>query len=191
MHRSMWHCTGGSDQSHPKEMQEGKLGVWRGFTNSWGKKRNKGQGRKGKIYPTECRVSENEQCKEIEENNGMRKTGDLIKKTGFIKGTFHARMDMIKDRNSKDLAEAKEIKKRWQEYTEELCKKGLNVPRNHNGMVTHLEPDILECRSSGPWEALLKRESGSDAIPAELFKTLKEDDVKVLHSICQQIWKTQ
>ena len=85
----------------------------------------------------------NEQCKEIGENNRKEKTRDLFKKTGDIKGTFHARMGTIKDRNSKDQAE--EIKKRWQEYTAELYKKGLNDPHNHDGMVTHLEPDILEC----------------------------------------------
>ena len=87
----------------------------------------------------------NEQCKEIEEENRMGKTRDLFKKIGDTKGTFHARMGMIKDRNSKDLTEAKQIKNRWQEYMEELYKKGLNDPDKHNGVVTHLEPDILEC----------------------------------------------
>ena len=97
-----------------------------------------------------------EQCKEIKENNRMGKTRDLFKKTGDIKGTFHARMGMIKDRNGKDLTEAEEIKKRWQEYTEELKKKkGLNDSDNHDGVVTHLEPDILECEVKWPWEELL------------------------------------
>ena len=104
---------------------------------------------------------------------------------GDLKGTFHARMGMINDRNSKDLTEAKEIKKRWQEYTEELCKKGLNVPSNRNGMLTHLEPDILECEVR--WalgSIIMDRISGGDRIPAELFKILKDDAVKVLYSIC-------
>ena len=93
----------------------------------------------------------NEQCKKIEETNRMEKTRDLFKKIGDIKETFHARMGTIKDRNGKDLTEAEEIKKRWQEYTEELYKKGLNDPDNHDGVVTHLEPDILECEvKDGP-----------------------------------------
>ena len=108
---------------------------------------------------------------------------------GDIKGTFHARMDMIKDRNSKDLAEAKEIKKRWQEYTEELCKKGLNVPRNHNGMVTHLEPDILECEVKWDLGSIItNKASGGDTVPTELFKILKDGAVEELHSVCQQVW---
>ena len=86
----------------------------------------------------------NEQCKEIEENNRMGKT-DLFNKMGYIKGTFHARMGTVKDRNHKDLTEAEEIKMGWQEYTEELYKKGLSDPDNHKGVVTHLKPDILEC----------------------------------------------
>ena len=93
----------------------------------------------------------NEQCKKIEDTNRMEKTRDLFKKIGDIKETFHARMGTIKDRNGKDLTEAEEIKKRWQEYTEELYKKGLNDPDNHDGVVTHLEPDILECEvKDGP-----------------------------------------
>ena len=134
----------------------------------------------------------NEQCKEIEENNRMGKTRDLFKKTADIKGTFHARMGTIKDRNSKDLAEVEEIKKRWQENTEELYKKGLNDLDNHNGMVTHLEPDILVGEVNRVSRSITKiKASGGDRIPAELFKILKDDAVKVLHSICQQIWKTQ
>ena len=91
-----------------------------------------------------------EQCKEIEENNRTGKTRDLFKKIRDIKGIFHAKMGSIKDRNGMDLTEAEDIKKRWQEYTEELYKKDLNVPDNHNGVITHLEPDILECKSRGP-----------------------------------------
>ena len=121
----------------------------------------------------------------------MGKTRDLFKKTGDIKGTFHARIGTIKDRNGKDLTEAEEIKKRQQEYTE-LYKKGLNDPDNHNGVITHLEPDILE--SEVKWALgiiTMNKASGGDRIPVELFQILKDDAVKVLHSICQQMWKTQ
>ena len=134
----------------------------------------------------------NEQCKEIKENNGRGMTRYLFKKIEDIKGTFHAKMGTIKDRNSKHLIEAEEIKRRWQEYTEKLYKKGLNDPDNHNGVVTHLESDILECEvkwASGSTAA--NKASGGNGIPAELFKILKDDAIKVLHSICQQIWKNQ
>ena len=111
---------------------------------------------------------------------------------GDIKGTFDARMDTIKDRNSKDLTEAEEIKKRWQEYTDELYKKDLNNLDNHEGAVTHLEPDILKCGVKWALRSItMNKASGGDGIPAELFQILKDDAVKVLHSICQQIWKTQ
>ncbi|KAF7253384.1 hypothetical protein EYD10_00388 [Varanus komodoensis] len=134
----------------------------------------------------------NEQCKEIEENNRIGRTRDLFKKIGDMKGTFHAKMGMIKDQNGKDLTEADEIKKRWQDYTEELYKKELNVPDNHDGVVTDLEPDILECEVKWALGILSNNKaSGGDSIPADLFKILKDDAVKVLHSICQQIWKTQ
>ncbi|KAF7247407.1 hypothetical protein EYD10_06583 [Varanus komodoensis] len=134
----------------------------------------------------------NEQCKEIEENNRIGKTKDLFKKIGDMKGTFHAKMGMIKDQNGRDLTEAEEIKKRWQDYTEELYKKELNVPDNHDGVVTGLEPDILECEVKWTLGILSNNKaSGGDSILAELFKILKDDAVKVLHSICQQIWKTQ
>ena len=118
----------------------------------------------------------------------MGKTRDLFKKTGDIKGIFHVRMGKIKDRNSKDPTEVDKIKKRWQEYTEELYKKGLNDPDNLDGVVTHLEPDILECEVKWALESITtNKASGGDGIPVEL----KDDAVKVLHSICQQIWKTQ
>ena len=121
----------------------------------------------------------------------MAKTRDPSKKTEDIKGTFHARMGTIKDRNGKDLTEAEEIKKRWQEYTE-VYKKGLNDPENHDGVVTHLEPDILECEVKWALESITtNKASGGDGILVELFQILKDDAVKVLHSICQQIWKTQ
>ena len=121
----------------------------------------------------------------------MGKTRDLFKKIGDIKGTFHAKMSTMKDRNSKDLTEAEKIKKRWQEYTEELYKKGLNDPDNHNSVVTHLEPDILEYEVKWALGRItMNKASGGDAIPAEIFQILKDDGVKVLHSIRQQIWKT-
>ena len=114
-----------------------------------------------------------EQCRETEENNKMGKTRDLFKKIGHIKGTFHARMCMIKDRNGKDLTEPKDIKKRWQEYPEELYKKGFNDPDNHHGVVTHLEPDILECEVKWALGSITtNKASGGDGIPAELFKIL-------------------
>ena len=101
-------------------------------------------------------------------------------------------MGTIEDRNSKDLTEAEEIKKKWPEYTEELYKKGLNDPDNHDGVVTHLQPDILECEFKGALGGIImNKTSGGDGVPAELFQILKGNAVKVLHSICQQIWKTQ
>ena len=132
----------------------------------------------------------NEQCKEIEENNRVGKTRDLFKKMRDIKETFHARMGTIKDRNSKDLTEAEDIK-RWQEYTEELYKKDLHDPDNHDGVITHtdLEPDILECEAKWALGSITSNNvSGGDEIPVELFQIMKDDAVKVLHSICQQMW---
>ena len=132
-----------------------------------------------------------DQCKEIEENNRMGKTRDLFKKIRNTKGTYHAKMGTIRDRNGMDLTKA-DIKKRWQGYTEELYKKDLHDPDNHNGVITHLEPDILECKvkwASG--SITTNKASGGDGIPIELFQILKDDVVKVLPSICQQIWKTQ
>ena len=121
----------------------------------------------------------------------MGKTRDLVKKIRDIKATFCTKMGTIKDRNDKDLTEAEEIKKRWQEYTE-LYKKDLNDPDNHNGVVTYLEPDILECEVKWALGSITRNKaSGSDGIPAELLQVLKDDAVKMLHSICQQVWKTQ
>ena len=132
-----------------------------------------------------------DQCKEIEEKNRLGKMRDLFKKIRDNKGTFHVKMGMIKDRNSKDLTEAEESKKRWQKYTE-LYRKGLNGLDNHNGVVTHLEPDILEYEVKWALESItMNKASGGDGIPVELFQILKDDAVKVLHSVCQQIWKTQ
>ena len=108
------------------------------------------------------------------------------------RGTFHAKMGMIKDRNCMDLTEAEDIKKRWQEYTEELCKKGLHDPDNHDGVITHLEPDILEYEIKWALRSIIMNKArGGDGIPVELFQILKDDAVKVLNSICQQIWRTQ
>ena len=132
------------------------------------------------------------QCKEIGENNRMGKTRDLFKKIRDNKETFHAKMGSTKDRNGMDLTEAEDIKKRWQEYTEELYKKDLHDPDNIDGVITHLEPDILECEVRWALESItMKKANGSDGIPGELFQILKDDAVKVLHSTCQQIWKTQ
>ena len=121
----------------------------------------------------------------------MGKTRDLFKKIRDTKEKFHAKMGSIKDRNGRDLTEAEGIKKRWQEYTEELYK-DLRDPGNHDGVITHLEPDILECEVKWALESITTNKAcGGDGIPVELFQILKDDAVKVLHSICQQIWKTQ
>ena len=119
----------------------------------------------------------------------MGKTRDFFKKTRDTKGTFHAKMGSIKDRNG---MEAEDIKKRWQEYTEELYKKDLHDPDNHDGVITHLEPDILECEVKWALGSITtNKPSGGDGIPVELFQILKYDAMKVLQSICQHIWKTQ
>ena len=121
----------------------------------------------------------------------MGKTSDLFKKIRDTKGTLHAKMGSIKDRNGRDLTEAEDIKKRCQEYTEELYKKDLYNPDNHDGVITHLEPDILECEVKWALESItMNKASGREGIPVDLFHILKDDAVKVLHSICQQIWKT-
>ena len=118
----------------------------------------------------------------------MGKTRDLFRKIKGTKGTFHVKMGLIKDRNGRDLTEAKDIKKRWQEYTEELYKKDLNNQDNHDGVITDLEPDILECEVKWALESITtNKASGGDGIPVELVQILKDDAVKVLHSICQQI----
>ena len=176
--------------------------AWGGLTSSSEKKRSKKQKRKGKICPLNADFQRkarrdkeallSDQCKEIEENNRMGKTRDLVKKIRDTKGTFHAKRGTIKDSSGMDLMEAEDIKKRWQEYTEELYKNDLHDPDNHNGVITHLDPDILKCEVK--WalgNIAMNKASGSDRIPVELFQTLKDDIVQVLHSICQQIWKTQ
>ena len=131
-----------------------------------------------------------EQCKETEENNRMGKTRDLFKKSRDTKGTFHAKMGSIKDRNKVNLTEAEDMKKKWQEYIE-LYKRDLHDPDKHYGVITHLEPDILACKVKWALGSMtMNKASGGDGIPAELFQILKDDAVKVLHSTCQQIWKT-
>ena len=122
----------------------------------------------------------------------MGKTRDFFKKIRNTKGTFHAKMGSRKDRNGMDLTETEDIKKRWQEHTEELYKKGFNDPDNHSGVITHLAPNILECEVKWAFGSIImNKTSGGDGNPVEVFQILKDDAVKVLHSICQQIWKTQ
>ena len=128
-----------------------------------------------------------DKCKAVEENNTMKKTRDLFKKTRVTKRTFHAKMGSIKDINTMDLTEAEDIKMRWQEYTK-LFKKDLHDPDNHNSVITYLEPDILECEVKWALGSITtNKTSGGDGIPVELFQILKDYDVKVVHSICQQI----
>ena len=183
-------------------MPESKMAVWGGLTNSCEKKRSKKHRRKGKTYPLNAefqRIARRDkkaflsnQCKEIEENNRMGKTSDLFKKIRDTKGIFHAKMGSIKDRNGMNLTEAEDIKKSWQEYTKELHKKDLHDPDNHDCLITHLEPHILDCEVKWALGSITtNKASGGDGIPVELFQILKDDAVKVLHSICQPIWKTQ
>ena len=180
-------------------MQKGCL---KRLTNSWDKKRSKRLGEKERYTHLNAEFQRiawrdkkaflSDQCKEIEENNRTGKTGDLLKKIRDTKGTFHAKMGLMKDRNGMDLTESEDIKKRWQEYTEELYRKDLHNPDNYNGVITHLEPDTLECEVKWALGSItMNKASGSDGIPVELFQILKDDAVKVLHSIGQQIWKTQ
>ena len=118
----------------------------------------------------------------------MGKTRDLVGKIRDAKGTFHAKMGSIKDRNAMDLTEAEYIKNRWQEHTEELYKKDLHEPDNHDDVITHLEPHILECEVKRALESItMNKASGGDGIPVQLFQTLKDDGIKVLHLICQQV----
>ena len=154
---------------------------------------------KGEKERSERRVAKNSKeirkpssvIKEIEKNNTMGKMRDLFKKIRNTKATFHAKIGSIKDRNGMDLKEAEDIKKRWQEYTEELDKKDLHDPDNHDGVITLLEPDILESKVKWALGSITtNKASGGDGISVELFQILKDDAVKVLHSICQQIWKT-
>ena len=147
----------GRDQDHPhgKEIQKSKMAVWGGLTNSCENREVKSKGEKERykhlnaefqiIARRDKKAFLSDQCKEIEENNRMGKTRDLFKKIRDTKGAFHAKMGSLKDRNGMDLTEAEDIKKRWQEYTEELYKRDLDDPDNHDDVITDLEPDILEC----------------------------------------------
>ena len=133
-----------------------------------------------------------EQCLIIEGNNKRGKTRDLFRKTGNIKEEFHPKVGTIKGKNGRDQVDAEEIKKRWKVYMEELYKKDLNEPDYYDGVVSHPEPDILECEVElALGNTAVSKASECDGIPVELFKTIKDDSIKVLHSICQQIWKTQ
>ena len=174
--------------------------VWGCLQNSWEKKRSERQRKKGKIYPSECsfqRIARrdkkaffSDQCKEIEENNRMVKTRDLFQKIRDTKITFHAKMGSIKDRNWMDLTEAEDIKKRWQEYTDELYKKDRHEPDNHDGVITHLEPDILECKVNLALGSITtNKASAGDGILVELFQILKDDVVQVLHSNASKLGK--
>jgi len=178
------------------------MALWGGLTDSWEWREVKSKGEKERYIHLNAEFQRigrrdkkailSDQCKEIEANNRMGKTRDLVKKIRDTKGTFHAKMGTIKDRNSMDLTEAQDMKKWWQEYTEELYKKDLNDPDNHDGVITDLEPDLLEFEVKWALGSITtNKASGSDGIPAEVFQILKDDVVKVLHSICQQIWKTQ
>ena len=176
------------------------MAVWGGFTNSC-EKRSESKGEKERhkhlnaefqrIARRDKKAFFSDQFKEIKENNRIGKTRGLFKKIRNTKGTFHAKMGSIKDRNGMDETEAEDIKKRWQEYTGELYKRDLQDPDNHDGVITHLGPDMLKCEVKWALGSItMNKASGSDGILVELFKILKDDAVKVLHSICQQIWRT-
>ena len=175
-------------------MQEGKVVVWRGLTNIRGKMRRERQGRKGKIYPTECKAPENrrdkeaffnEQWKEIEENNRIGKTKELFKKTGAIKGIFHARMGTIKDKNSKELKQAEAIKKSGKNTQKNYTKKVLMIWITTMVWSFHSESGILECEVKWTlWSTAVNKASGDDGIQAGLFKFLKDNATRVLYSIC-------
>ena len=179
------------------------MAVWGGLTNICEIREAISKGEKKKRYShlnaefqriakKDKKAFLSDQCKEIEENNRMGKTRDFFKKIRNTKGTFCAKIGTIKNRNVMDLIEAEDIKKRWQEHTEEWYKKDLHDLDNHDGVITHLEPDILECKVKWAWGSItMNTTSETDGIPVELFQILKDDAVKVLHSICQQIWKTQ
>ena len=160
------------------------MAVWGGLTNSCEKKRSEKQRRKERYKHLNAEFQRiarrhkkaflSDQCKEIEENNRMGYTRNLFKKIRDTKGTFHAKVGSIKDRNSMDLTEAEDIKKRWQEYTEELYKKGLHDPDKHDDVITDLEPDILECEVKWALESITtNKTSGGDGIPVELFQIQK------------------
>ena len=151
------------------------MAVWGGLTNSYEKKRSEKQRRKGKIYPLNAEFQRlarrdkkaflSDHCKETEENNRMGKTRDLFKKIRDTTGTFHAKMSTIKDKNCMDLTKAEDTKKGWQEYTEELYKKDRHDPDNHDGVITHLEPNILECEVKWALESITTNKASGGGIP--------------------------
>ena len=206
MDGGLWHCTEGRDQDHPQE-KEGQKGKWlseEALQISEKRREVRGKGEKERYSHlnaefqrtarTDKKVFLSDQCKEIEENNRMGKTRDLFKKIRDTKGTW---IDGLNKGQKQSilfltvLTEAEDSKKRWQEYTEELCKKVLRDPDNHDGVISHLEPDILECEVKWALGSITTNKArGGNGIPVELFQILKDDAVKMLHSICQQIWKT-
>ena len=162
------------------------MAVGRSLTNSCEKQRSEKQRRKGKIYPFECRIPNHSKPSSAINAKKQRKTiewerlRDLFKKIRDTKGTFHAKMGSIKDRNGRDLTEAEDIKKGWQKYTE-LYKKDLHNPDNHDGVITHLQPDILECEVKWALGSItMNKASGGDGILVELFQILKDDALKMM-----------
>ena len=197
MDEGLWHCIGDRDQDHTQEKKYKKAKWLSEETLQRAEKRRevKGKGEKERythlnaefqrIARSDKKIFLSDQCREIGENNRMGKTRDIFKKIRDTKGTFHAKMGWIKVRNGMDLTEAEEIKKRWQEYTEELYKKDLHDQDNHDGVIANLETDILECEVRWALGSItMNQASGGDGIPAELFQILKDNAVKVLHSIC-------
>ena len=197
----LWTEVGDKDDPQEKEMQKAKWLSEEASEIHEKRREAKGKGEKERyihlnaefqiIARRDKKAFLSDQYNEIEENNRMVKPRDLVKKVRDTKGTFHEKMGIIKDRNGMDLREAEYIKKRWQEYTEEVYKKD-HDPDNHDGVITHLEPDVLECEVKWALGSITtNKASRGDGIPVELFQILKDDAVKVRHSICQQIWKTQ
>ena len=194
-----WHCTADRNQDQPFLFKKANWLSEEALQRAVKRREVKGQGEKERQTHLNVEFQRlarrdkkdflREQCKQKEEKNRMWKTRDLFKKIRDTKSTFHAKMGSMKYRNGRDLTEAEDIKKKWQEFcTEELYKKDLHDPDNHDGVIIHLEPDILECEVKWALGSITTNEaSGGDGIPVELFQILKDDAVKVLHSICQQI----
>ena len=192
MDRGSGHCMGDSEQDHPmkKKCKREKWLSEETLQKAEKRREAKSKGEKERyshlnaefqrIARTDKKAFLSDQCKEIEENNRMGKTRDLFKKIRDSKGTLHAKVGTIRNRNGMDLIEAGDIKKRWQEYTEEMYKKDLHDPDNHDGMITHLEPDILECEVKWALGSITtNKANGGDGIPVELFPILKDDAIKV------------
>ena len=194
------HCAGGSDEDHPQE-KEMQIGLTEEALQLPEKRREaKGKGEEERYFCLNAEFQRtarrdkkaflSDQCKEIrgKQQNGERL--EISSRKLDTKGTFQAKMDTIKGRSGMKLTEAEDLKKRWQEYTEELYKKDLHDSDNHVGIITHLEPDILECKVKGALGSITtNKASGGDGIPVELFQILKDDTVKVLHSIYQQVFQ--